>query len=686
MSSNPKESYGRTFQRKVKRFEKQDLWYTTLPLDVMWGIYARQSTIAQVANNIESFEMQTEDLITWLVVKGVKEYYIILFDADLGKSGKLRIDQRTSLQELLDRIKSGEIKAVLVYRVSRLFRDESGAQPRTFARVCKENNCIIVTAADGMIFNLNISMHMKMFLYLADQAAEENSQRGEMMSQLKIRKAGKGLYAGLGRVPSGYIVDYDKKSKTFEKIIPYRPHAEIVFKIFKRYFELGGDFSALLRELDEWPYVFPEFEEWVDQRNVSRWKRRKLPGGGYKLTSKGLRQLLTNPVYIGWWIVMGGIISRDNHERIIPVEFEEDYFWFAFNRLSPYTTEGEVNTEQVFVKEPRRFYHKRTEEKTALLKQHATYPDGQVNVHVYRHRAHYCLLPTVKVRQKNWQEIEASLVDDAFLDTFFERLARVTELEDFRRWLEAEVGKQTDKMGMIDSQLATIKSQQEGIVDERIQLRGQIRDIKDNVQRERAELEARPTFEYLLKKMKKLEDAKNDLLRKRAEAQKSQGLDTARKYATFQIELREIVETWDEKEFETKIDFINLFVTKAILTLPASHFVQLDIFWLHPLWSTDTLYIYRKYGASPNWTDPELEILRQHYPRCQREELLAMLPFKTWNSIKKEAIDKGIRREIATASHIPDSLSWSDWTFMEEHGISPEILCSKSGTYLARYL
>lgn len=111
----------RTFQKKAEP-EQNDRWYSSLPLDVMWGIYARQSTQAQLIKNTESTEMQTDDLIAWLVEKGIQDGQWQLFDADLGVSGTLRIDQRTGLQELVERIRADEIKAVLVYQISRLFR------------------------------------------------------------------------------------------------------------------------------------------------------------------------------------------------------------------------------------------------------------------------------------------------------------------------------------------------------------------------------------------------------------------------------------------------------------------------------------------------------------------------------------------------------------------------------------
>ncbi len=82
--------------------EQNDLWYTQIPLDVIWGIYARQSTPAQVLQYTESTEMQTDDLITWLIDRGIQDGQWQLFDADLGVSGTLRIDQRTGLQELVE--------------------------------------------------------------------------------------------------------------------------------------------------------------------------------------------------------------------------------------------------------------------------------------------------------------------------------------------------------------------------------------------------------------------------------------------------------------------------------------------------------------------------------------------------------------------------------------------------------
>src|SRR6266446_2031221 len=151
----------RTYQPKQET-PLADLWTNTFPTDALWGIYALQSTPAQLIKHHESTEMQTDDLRQWLLDKQVKRENIAMFDADLGVSGTLRIDQRSGLQELVSRIQADEIKAVLVYRVSRLFRDETGVQYNTFAQICREHNCILATA-DGMFFNFSNPMHVKMF-------------------------------------------------------------------------------------------------------------------------------------------------------------------------------------------------------------------------------------------------------------------------------------------------------------------------------------------------------------------------------------------------------------------------------------------------------------------------------------------------------------------------------------------
>ena len=511
--------------------EPNDLWYTQIPLDVMWGIYARQSTQAQVLQYTESTEMQTDDLIAWLVAKGVQEGYWRLFDADLGVSGTLRIDQRTDLQELVECIKRDQIKAVLVYQISRLFRDDTGVQYNVFANVCKEHNCLLVTA-DGMVFNFNNRMHMKMFRFLAEWAAEYIPQQIGLLHAARLRKTRKGLYAGLGAVPSGYIVDYQKTSPTYRKFIIYKPHAQVVLWIFVRFYELEGDLLVLCRELEAMPVVFPLFDASVDSRSVVRCRRKPVPGG-YHITRHGLETLLTNPVYIGWWIVMGDMVSRENHEPVIDKEHEY-LFWYAFNRLSEYTVEGEKNEQRDRKQEQRRFYQRTTHAQAGLLKDKIAAINGSVHVHLDKNQHRYVVIPPPKVLRRVDTGIEVSVLDEAFTKRFFERLRETHDFDEYQRWIAESTQRQVSLIESINSQLAEIERQQEAILDEKLAIRTHVNEQIKEAQasnptvdtdklKKRLEDEAAPDIVRLEKRRSKL-----NKLRRRTHCQASKSRRAAK--------------------------------------------------------------------------------------------------------------------------------------------------------------
>ena len=668
----------RTFQPKPQA-NLEEIWYTALPTNAIWGIYARQSTHAQMIRNIMSTEMQTDALREWLVARQVREENIKLFDADLGKSGTLRIDQRTGLQELVDRIKRDEIKAVLVYQLSRLFRDETGVQYNVFANICKDHHCVLVTA-DGVIFNFNNPIHMKLFRFLAEMAAEYIPQhiKGVLLAA-RMRKARKGFYAGLGSIPAGYIVDYDKHSPTYEKYIPYEPHAEVIRFIFQRYFELGGNILLLRRELNAMPVLFPQFGKEIDRRTVSRFLLRKVPGG-YHLSRPGLMYLLTNPIYIGWWIIQGDIISRQNHEPIIDREHEY-LFWYAFNRLSPYTTDGEENTKRET--QPRRFYQKSTAQQTGLLKERITAHDSNVYVHLAHGSYQYTIAPKASssMLHVGHNAIEASVVDTAFTKRFFERLEATHDFDEYQRWISEETQKQETLSTSISQQLQQIDIQQEAILQEIVDIRTQIREkvrleqettSKEDALRKRLEAEAQPMIEKLRIRFNRLEATKEELTTKLQSSEDNQSLATARQYADFQTEVQKLLPVWDNKPFTVRQEFVNLFVREAVLNIAATHWLCLEIVWSHPAWEADTLFIHRSHGSAPFWTEEEREVIRILYPKAAQKELLQALPEKSWAAIRTEAHNLRIRRAVPRTSIIPRNLTWSDWQFMQEMSIAPK--------------
>ena len=654
-----------------------ELWNTSLPIDVLWGIYARQSSPAQLIKHPESTEMQTDDLRQWLLDKKVRRENIALFDADLGKSGTLRIDQRSGLQELVSKIQADIIKAVLVYRVSRLFRDDTGVQYNTFAQICREHNCILATA-DGMFFNFNNDMHRKMFRYLAEQAAEYLPQQMKMLYEARVRKAKRGYFVGFGAKPWGLIVDYNPLSPTYQKYIIYEPHARIVLELLERFYALEADFYALCRELEARPVLFPDFEAWVDTRNIPKKLRKKVPGG-YHISDNGLHMLLTNPIYIGWLVVLGDIISRDNPFRIVP-EDKAHLFWYAFDHLSDYTTDGKLNEKRR--KEPRRFYQKYMNEIHALLhKKKIVSPQGRMFVHISGYDWTYQIVPEdYTVIRDQFCEIDTDLIDREVGKIFLARLQETHDLDEYQQFLRGEAEKVDNQIALIHTQLAKIDEAQEAILDEKIAIRTQInQQIKQAVTKDpsidtdglkaQLEEEAKPDLERLRLRSEKLDALSEELQTQLPTKEENEEARTARKFASFQTEVQKLIPVWDKKPLSVRAEFLNLFLEQAVFTVMAPHWVRLDLYWRHPAWQQDSMYIYRRSGMKPRWTDTEREIVKAYYPTAQREEVLKLLPTKTWRSIRSEAMRLGIIRPGRIVSDTPLVLTWSDMEFMRQEGI-----------------
>src|SRR5205807_3380026 len=128
--------------------------------------------------------------------------------------------------------------------------------------------------------------------------------------------------------------------------------------------------------------------------------------------------------------------------------------------------------------------------------------------------------------------------------------------------------------------------------------------------------------------------------------EKNDTLATLRKYADFQTELQKLIPVWHKKPITVRCEFVNLFVKQAVLTFATPHSIQLDIHWAHPAWGCDTLYLFRRRGKAPFWTEAEHETLKALYSYATRDEILQALPAKSWSSIRAEALVIGVQRMV----------------------------------------
>ncbi|GHO85184.1 recombinase family protein [Dictyobacter formicarum] len=671
---------------KINKPDPMDSLNVTLPHNAIWGIYARQSTQAQIVKHNQSTEMQTDDLMLWIKERHLQPQKIHLFDADLGVSGTLRIDQRTGLQELVARIEDNEVQVVLVYQISRLFRDETGVQYNVFATKCKEHQCLLVTA-DGMVFNFNNPMHVKMFRFLAELAAEYIPTHIKLLHQARLRKARQGFYAGQGTIPSGYIVDYNEDSPTYGKLTVYPGHKAAILYLFERFYELSGNLNALCREVDALPFVFPDFEPSVDKRNTNHWKKRKHVPGGFKLKRFGVRSILTNPVYLGWWVVQGELISQDNHEPLLDKEHEY-LFWYAFDRLSDYTIEGEKNDKRQ--KRQASYYQTKTNQATitcGILKDRIEAEGAKVYVHHGKTKYNYILSYSRMrggVTAVGDCQIDATTVDAAFSECFFAHLKHVHELDEYQRFLEKEQKRQISEIKSLQAQLLDAESQQEAMLDEITAIRRMINAQIQKEQQENPSLdrdkryeelekENQPLLQKLRTKYAALESLKGQLQEKLVNlSHETDEEHQTRQFASFSVELQKLEQVWEKKPFLIRKEFVNLFVSKAVITLTAPHWVILRVTWSYPAWEDDIIYLWRYHGAQDTWTKAEEELIRQYHQTRNMERILQILPTKTWKAIKRKGLALGLKDRPRTNLCYPQDMTWLDLQFMQAHKIDKD--------------
>jgi hypothetical protein len=63
-------------------------------------------------------------------------------------SGRLRMDERPTFQDLAHYIERDEVKAVMTRGVDRLFRHIDMIEPAVFAEICRKHRCIIITVKE----------------------------------------------------------------------------------------------------------------------------------------------------------------------------------------------------------------------------------------------------------------------------------------------------------------------------------------------------------------------------------------------------------------------------------------------------------------------------------------------------------------------------------------------------------
>jgi len=653
------------------------------------ALYGRHSSKEQNGNvattqqtiGLERFALNTPGF--------VKELHRTFYEDLKGVSAyKVPMDERKSYSDLYNAIVRGEVGTVVCYMVDRLFRTRNGEEWELFINACAKNNVKVITTAPSMrVYDLSLSSDADEFRRkcIAARTYIEEIIKGRL-NAARDELGRIGLWCGYG-MPMGYYVDLDDTSETYRQFFIYEPHAEIIRAIFKRYRELSGAFSALMREVEARQPFFPLFEGLDTLPNVQ--VLMNTAKTGYVLGCDGLVSILTNPMYIGIHTYQGQKIV-DNHAPIV----EREDFFYAFDRLSRYDLDGNE-------KETTRTRDNGYGSVEALLRGKLTspafthvYAHSPQKIYVFQQKSHSFALHNMRVPIALLDGIVSTqLVSMLTMWRKFEDTQTYSAIQAFRSKTQEIQSKVQEVKSMLGdtfplgklhddldaytdtSPFATfempynafemVRNAPETVIasvdDQLPALRARIAKLRRNLDLDADE-------ETLASWAKELKDKVTNLARIEAKQKAIAASQSAQEEATELI--ARVPDEWDRMKFERKQRAIELLLDTVEVVGESAHFLRVAITWKLPIAHTKTLYVWRHDGTSYAWTSEEEDIVREHYPKTTMGEMLQLLPRRSWATIKRQAVSLQLHRTCGAPCTIPITLTMQDIAFMKAHRIT----------------
>jgi len=639
--------------RTSNRFDPFDL-----PKDKPGVIYVRQSRDVQVRENIHSYEMQTELFEKHFRGQGFTEEIIIITD-DEGMSGTLDIHKRPGLTrvmrlvegvELIQGKRAGWIATVAVNRFS---RDPWLITPGVLMKTCHQHDIWIATLR--MYFNFKDPYCQRVFMIEAEEAARHLEWMKTIMGGAKKAASAKGYYDGRVLSP-GYIVDRTDQHR--KKLIPYEPHVPPTQWLFNRIVELDFNIRGLCREVDALPFLYPKMDSSLDPKTLSRFRMNTVKDGVYagdhKPSRQGILSILTNPVYIGWWIPIEGEIVKDNHPAII----DENLFWLVFDRISLYDLEGNRLKPDLVT---------RNGGAMGVLKKVLVDERGKHFYGTVEHGGRYCIMERNSLVTTGFKTLTIRLIDGVFLERFFERLKNWTGFED---WTEQV--KQKEK---------TLKTKREDI-------RRLIAEVQNEWDETMGTL-TNPKIEkteqmraFLAKKCAGLEE-KQSQLEQDLNAPEDE-VDEIYQYKIATL-LPELIEEWEAFPFERRLATISAFVASVRLEEVSPSWLKMTIHWKRADWGTEERHVLRENTAKQFWTEEDDATLKELYPTADTVTMLHRLPTRNYNMLTARASTLGVTRLVKDKGRLGvarlakntsgivakyERFSTVDWEYMDAHSLT----------------
>ncbi len=620
-----------SFGGRVRLKKDDETPSVELPCERMAFIYQRLSTTEQKKNSRYSLERQ-DDLERIAIENGYRSvltreqvdalrkeadypgHYIngqiIVEGRDLGVSGTKGQEERAGLAHLIELIEADRVESVYVVEISRISRDQTLITGLQFGELCREHNVIIVTPS--MRLNLRDEMHMRMYRYEIDRAAEELKSIRSRMHGAKVMKARHGYHVG-NSIPSGFVIDREEHlpdgslNPYYQKYKIFEPHAKVVHTIFRMLAEPGAYLRGVALECRRRGITFsrlPDDLQAIKSNAASFARTKPNPDGSYPITVGRLESIVSNPAYIGWFIWAGEVISKDNHPAII----DEETFWAVQKKR------GRKGFRQNEIHETLPL---------AGLLYCANHPSPRRitsgNARDRDRAQYHCRNEDA---EGHCLHIAAYILEEPTAEFIVQQCSFTGYADEILRRL-------TDEHAEAKERVAANKREFQRIV-------GEIENLKANLSRTRTPEQVDLMLGLIDEKMKEKE---------RLTAMDSQPIGRVLSEAevrTVHEFLANLKSGWPDMTDTAKNTFLSLLLERIDIQHNAS-FITARIMWRTGL--QQAIRIERPFVDNrKEWTKDEDDLVRAHYASMPIKRLCALLPGRTWKAIRLRGRILGINR------------------------------------------
>jgi len=620
-----------------------------LPLRRKAFVYPRLSTHEQRKKSLWSLEMQ-EGLRNSAHADGYRDDQIIYDPRDLGISGTKGWEERPALAALIQAIEADEVEAVYVVHISRISRDQTLIDGLEFGEICKQHGVLIVMPT--MRLNLRDSMHMRLYRQEIERAADEIELLKMRLGGPKRHKALSGRFDGRSVAP-GYLVDHQAQSETCERYVLYPPHAEVVRTLFQAIIAAGTPTRAA-RWLRDHGIIFPHFGSEVPLEDIARSSLHRTRyssqcPGGFVISPTLVRSIVTNPVYLGWWLVEGQVVHTDNHPAII----DEEMFMLAQERLRQHgRKQGRAGGLRSPVPQLLSGLLWCTQHEVPQQMYGLTSGPGRYLCDYGYHNAHSDHFCTY---------LDARILDEPITDLVLRRCSFAEHAEAVLAQIEAEYHTAREQARRQQRELA--------------HLQHEVETLKHNLALTRTPEQVTMIFEQIDQRMHRmavLADERHSPVGRRL---------SAAQVATVKAFLADLRTGWAQQPPALKNEFLRLILASVHVHAVRDH-VEAMVVWRSG--AQQHLWIERpprRRGGKVPWTQADNAWFQAHYATATREERQARFPDRTQMAIRKQAKRLGVTRSrqgISKPHRPPWTAADREWLRAYVKGqISAAELCAK---------